>query len=106
MPGTNAKMNEIQALMGEQMLGHLEGIIERRKNITELYRKFLQDAPGLRLAKPVSEDVKYNYAYFPIEIDESNFYMTRDELYQKLKLYNVFARRYFYPLVSDFACYK
>lgn len=32
--------------------------------------------------------------------------MSRDALFEELKKYNVFARRYFYPLVNDFACYQ
>ena len=106
IPGTNAKMNEVQALMGEQVLKYLGTIIEGRKNITRIYRERLKDIPGIHLTPFVDEDVTYNYAYMPIEVDESFFGMSRDELYAKLKEYNVFARRYFYPLVSDFACYN
>ena len=32
--------------------------------------------------------------------------MSRDALYEKLKEYNVFSRRYFYPLITDYACYR
>jgi len=32
--------------------------------------------------------------------------MSRDELQSALQKYNVFTRRYFYPLVPDFACYR
>jgi len=42
----------------------------------------------------------------PIEVDEQEFGMSRDELYTRLKEYNIFTRRYFYPLVCDFSCYK
>ena len=41
-----------------------------------------------------------------VEIDEKEFGMSRDQLYETLKKYNIFTRRYFYPLVCDFACYK
>ena len=47
-----------------------------------------------------------NCAYVPVEVDEEEFGLTRDQLYLKLREYNVFARRYFYPLVPDFACYR
>ena len=39
MPGTNAKMNEMQALMGLLMLGHLDELIAKRAQITERYRR-------------------------------------------------------------------
>ena len=32
--------------------------------------------------------------------------MNRDALYEKLKEYNVYTRKYFYPLINEFNCYK
>jgi dTDP-4-amino-4,6-dideoxygalactose transaminase len=32
--------------------------------------------------------------------------MSRDALYEKLKQWNVYTRRYFYPLVCDYPCYR
>jgi dTDP-4-amino-4,6-dideoxygalactose transaminase len=106
MPGTNAKMNEMQALMGIQVLRHMDEILARRAAITALYRERLKDVPGLKMPPPMPVDVHYNYAYFPIEIDAKEFGLSRNGLYEALKRYNVYARRYFYPLVSDFACYQ
>jgi dTDP-4-amino-4,6-dideoxygalactose transaminase len=106
MAGTNAKMNEIQALMGLQVLGHLEEIISRRKQIDAIYRSRLKHVPGVQVPSLPADNVRYNHAYFPVEIDEQAFGMSRDALYAALQKFNVFARRYFYPLVSDFACYR
>jgi dTDP-4-amino-4,6-dideoxygalactose transaminase len=106
MPGTNAKMNELQALMGSQVLKYLDEIIKKRSAITDLYRSRLREVPGIHLPPPLSPDVKYNHAYFPIEVDEKAFGMGRDQLCEKLQDYNVFGRRYFYPLLSDYACYR
>lgn len=106
MPGTNAKMNEFQALMGLQVLKHLPTLIEKRRRITELYRAQLAGIPGVILPPPLPANVAYNYAYFPIEIDEAEFGLSRDALYTRLKEFNVFTRRYFYPLLCDFACYR
>ena len=106
MPGTNAKMNEMQALMGMTMLKYVPQLIEKHWAITELYREQLQSIPGIHLPPLPSDEVDYNYAYFPIEIDEQEFGISRDQLYEKLKEYNIFTRRYFYPLICDFACYK
>jgi len=106
MPGTNAKMNEMQALMGSLVLRDMDQIIIRRKAINERYRECLKGIPGIKIPAPLSDAISYNYAYFPIEIDESEFGMSRDAVYEKLKEYNVFSRRYFYPLICDFHCYK
>ncbi len=106
MPGTNAKMNEMQALMGSLVLKHIDELILKRKKIAEVYRNLLSDIPGIKLPPALPGNISYNYAYMPVEIDETAFGMSRDMLYEKLKEYNVFARRYFYPLVCDFACYQ
>jgi dTDP-4-amino-4,6-dideoxygalactose transaminase len=106
MPGTNAKMNEMQALMGSMVLGHISDLIEKRKQITFRYKEKLKEVCGIRFAPEFSQDVHYNHAYMPVEVDEIEFGMSRDQLYETLKKYNVFTRRYFYPLVCDFACYK
>jgi len=106
MPGTNAKMNEMQALMGIQVFKHLEEIINRRAMITDLYRRRLVEVPGIRLVPALSPAIRHTHAYMPIEVDEQEFGMSRDVLYDKLKQWNIHTRRYFYPLVCDYSCYR
>lgn len=106
IPGTNAKMNEMQALMGSIMLKHLDAVLEKRKRVYEIYRERLSDVPGITFSPDHAPNVEYNYAYVPVLINEQKFGMGRDALYEKLKEYNIFARRYFYPLLNDFSCYQ
>lgn len=106
MPGTNAKMNEMQALMGTLVLGHLADLIERSRRIDATYREYLKDIPGIKLPPPLPSNIGYNYVYQPVEIVESEFGMSRDGLYEALKKYNIITRRYFYPLLCDFSCYR
>jgi len=106
MPGTNAKMNEMQALMGIQMFKYLEEMIEERARIVELYRQLLEDSAGIHLTPVMPPDIRCNYGYMTVEVDEKEFGMSRDRLYEELKKYNVFSRRYFYPLICDYACYR
>jgi len=103
--GGNAKMNEFQASMGLINLRYIERGIQRRKKIVETYRELLEDIEGIIFLKDM-KNVKHNYAYFPIIIDETKYGKTRNEVFEKLKEYNVFARKYFYPLTSDFECYR
>ena len=84
MPGTNAKMNEFQALMGLQVLGHMEGIISRRREIDALYRTKLNKIPGIHIPDLPSAKVKFNFSYFPVEIDAEQFGMDRDQLYSRM----------------------
>ena len=64
----------------------------------------LENIPGIQLV-PLQENVKSNYAYFPIVINEREFGATRNEVYDCLKENNIFARKYFYPLTSTFDCF-
>ena len=50
--------------------------------------------------------VRHNYGYFPIFVDANKYGMTRDELFNKLREQGILARRYFYPLISDFSTYR
>ncbi|MCM1236447.1 MAG: DegT/DnrJ/EryC1/StrS family aminotransferase, partial [Ruminococcus flavefaciens] len=45
------------------------------------------------------------YAYFPILVEEE-YRMSRNELYEILKGNGIYSRKYFYPLISDQACYS
>jgi dTDP-4-amino-4,6-dideoxygalactose transaminase len=101
--GGNAKMNEFQAAMGICNLRHVEGEIAKRKIVVETYVKRLSGVSGIRLCKPQT-GVKSNYAYFPVVFD--GYKMNRDEVFEKLKAENIFARKYFYPLTNSFECYK
>ena len=104
-PGINSKMDEIRSAYGLLNLKQVDSAIEKRKAIANKYRGALQDVAGIRFL-PDIEGVRHNYAYFPIFIDEKAYGMSRDALYDKLKEYNIFGRRYFYPLISTFSAYK
>lgn len=59
---------------------------------------------GIKLS-PIQKDVKSNYSYFPIVIDEKVFGVSRNEIYEELRKNNIFARKYFYPLTNTFECF-
>jgi dTDP-4-amino-4,6-dideoxygalactose transaminase len=105
VPGINAKMNEMQAALGLLQLGEFEKNTEKRKQIAYHYRQNLKDVSGLKMLHDLP-GVKHNYAYFPIFIDEKEYGCSRDQLYQRLKDNNIYGRRYFYPLISQFSTYK
>ncbi len=103
--GANAKMNEFQAAMGLCNLKYIDKEIELRKQKVAFYEKELKEISGIRILEK-SDKTKYNYAYFPILVDENNYGMTRDQLYDILKSRKIFSRKYFSPLTSDQACFK
>lgn len=104
-PGINAKMNEFQAALGLLQLKYVDDYIAKRKGIAELYRQELKNIKGIRLLDDIS-GVKHSFTYFPILIDEKIFGESRDQVYDRLKMQNIYARRYFYPLISEFPMYK
>ena len=103
--GTNAKMNEMAALMGECCLEVLPELIDHRKAIYETYAEVFEGSAVRLLARPermYGLSIGHNYAYCPILLKD---FATREYVYEELKKANVFTRRYFYPLLSDFAPY-
>jgi len=104
-PGINGKMSEIQSAMGLLQLKHVDENIKHRREITMRYREKLSDVVGIRFLND-EPDVKYCYPYFPIFVDEEKYGMSRDALYEKLKENDIYGRRYFYPLISQFPMYR
>lgn len=103
--GANAKMNEFCAAMGLCNLKYIEQQITQRQVVVEKYREQLKGVQGIRYLQ-YGKDVTPNYAYFPIVIDENVFGKTRDQIYDTLKEHGIHARKYFYPLTSDQACFR
>lgn len=103
--GGNAKMNEFCAAMGLCNLRYLDEEIAKRKVVAERYWGNLEGIPGVRAIKPAS-GVLPNYAYLPVLFDPEAFGATRDDVFDALAAHGIGARRYFYPLVTDFACYR
>ncbi len=102
--GANAKMNEFSAIMGLCNLRHVERIIGQRKILCEKYENGLGHLSGIRFFQG-RLCVERNYGYFPILV-EKDYFLSRDETYERLKEKGIFARKYFYPLTADQACFQ
>ncbi len=100
--GINGKMSEINAAFGLLQLKHIDQALEQRKAIAQRYREALAETQGVRL---VTDEAHGNNGYFPVLITE-DYPLSRDQLYDKLREQGVHARRYFYPLISDFPMYR
>ena len=99
----NAKMNEFQACMGICNLRHIDEYIQKRRIVVEHYVKRLSGVKGVILCEP-QKLVESNYAYFPVIFD--NYKYNRDEIKERLANHDIGARKYFYPLTSDFKAYQ
>lgn len=105
LPGINGKMNEVQACIGLLNLQNIEKEKQKRAVISRLYHEELHNVPGIRLVHLQPNETQ-SFQYFVIRIDERQFGLSRDQVHEILKKWNIITRRYFYPLCSDYECYR
>lgn len=102
--GANAKMNEFSAAMGLCNLRHVDEEIEKRKKVVERYREHLEGVDGIQL-NAIQKNVRSNYSYFPVVFEEKQFGASRAEVFDRLAVEGIAARKYFYPLTNTFSCF-
>ncbi len=100
----NAKMDEFRAAMGVCNLRHADAEIARRAEVEGRYRERLEGVRGVKLVEP-QPGVRSNHAYMPVVFQDA-FGATRDDVFDALGRAGIGARKYFHPLVTDFACYR
>jgi dTDP-4-amino-4,6-dideoxygalactose transaminase len=103
-PGINGKMNEMQAAFGLLQLKSIDQVIHKREQIDQFYRMALADIAGIRCVQD-SGETRRNYSYFPILVQD-DYPVARDTLFNALRAQGIYARRYFYPLITDFPMYR
>jgi len=93
--GINGKNSEFHAAMGLCNLRYIQQIIDRRRELSLYYEERLKN---LRITRPHLIDASsYNYAYFPVLFESEDALLKASET---LRRKEIFARRYFYPLLS------
>jgi len=102
--GINGKMNEIQAVLGQLVLEKVDDEMKKRKLLLDAYHNYLKDIEGISFLK-LPDTIKSSHQYFTIRINEKEFGKSRNYIYDKFKKYNVFTRKYFYPLCSNYPHY-
>lgn len=103
-PGINGKMSEVNAAFGLLQLKHVDAAVKARQVVDATYRRELSNVRGVELPAAPPDAIR-NFSYFPILVQDS-YPLARDQLYAKLRAHGVFARRYFYPLISDMPMYR
>lgn len=103
-PGINGKMNEIQAAFGLLQLKHFDEALNQRRAVDESYRNAFSGIRGLTVPELAAHS-STNYSYFPVLVTDQ-FPVSRDAVYDELKARNIYSRRYFYPLISEFPTYR
>jgi dTDP-4-amino-4,6-dideoxygalactose transaminase len=102
--GINGKMSEINAAFGLLQLKNIDVALAQRKEIDARYRKNLAHVRHIDCIE-AAPGTTTNHAYFPILV-RPEFPLSRDQMFAILRENNVYARRYFYPLISDFPMYR
>ncbi|MCR2831978.1 DegT/DnrJ/EryC1/StrS family aminotransferase [Acidithiobacillus ferrooxidans] len=103
--GLNGKMNEVQAAIGILNLDLFETERAHRTLLREGYRQILSGLKGIIL-QDVAPNVTQSEQYYLIRIDQEEFGRHRDEIKAELERHNIFCRKYFYPLCTDYDVYR
>lgn len=101
--GINGKMSEFNAALGLLQLERVDGEIARRAAVAAAYRRELAGIEGLRCLAPLP-GASENHGYFPVLVEDA-FPLDRDALYAAMRAEDIYARRYFHPLISDMPMY-
>ena len=110
-PGINSKMDEVRSAYGLLNLKQADAAIASRKRVAQQYTEAIKQIKGIDLFPYIEslgakQGFEWNCAYYPILINEAEYGMSRDMLYEKMKAQGVFGRRYFYPLITTFEPYR
>lgn len=103
-PGINGKMSEINSAFGLLQLKHINAVLNRRRAVEAQYRAALVGVNGIRILDAPADTIG-NASYFPILVGP-DYPLSRDDLYEAMKAKDIYARRYFYPLISNFPMYS
>jgi dTDP-4-amino-4,6-dideoxygalactose transaminase len=103
--GLNARMTEIQARLALLGLEDLAARVERRNALAALYEQRLAGQRGLTFQK-IRPGATPSRKDFGIVIDEAEFGISRDQLYEALLRENVQTKKYFYPPLHRQKLYK
>jgi dTDP-4-amino-4,6-dideoxygalactose transaminase len=103
--GLNARMSEFHAATALQSLELLDGALQRRHEIAQLYRNNLHGVPGVGFQYVPAHDVS-TYKDFVITIDPHAFGVARDVLVLALAAEGIDTRNYFDPPVHRQHAYR
>lgn len=102
--GINGKMNEFQSALGLLQLEHIDACIAARGEVARRYDEAFAGLPGVEVT-PAVEGWTSNFSYYPVFIGRGHG-LGRDALYMRFREAGIYARRYFYPLITDFPMYR
>ncbi|MCH9853538.1 MAG: DegT/DnrJ/EryC1/StrS family aminotransferase [Alphaproteobacteria bacterium] len=105
--GLNGKMSEFHAAIGRVNLQALHQEIAKRNRVLSLYQQYLSGHDGI-IMLDFPAHLTHSLQYLSVRLmgDNTSSKQIRNYIYQSLRDENIFARKYFYPLCSNYPCYQ
>lgn len=94
--GLNARIPEINSLLGVEGLKRLEDVVARRTKIAHSIIELLKDVPGVKWQK-VRTGNRSSFKDLAMLVDEESFGMSREILAKTLAAENIETRNYYDP---------
>lgn len=98
--GFSGRMAEFSAILALKSLEHLDENVTNRQELVKVYKKILSELPGLSFQQ-IEADSRSSYKDFAIVINDKEFEITRDVLYEALNAENIMTRKYFSPAIHQ-----
>ena len=89
--GYNYRMLNLQAALGTSQIDQLESFISTKIKNYNLYKEAVESIDGLTLL-PFNTDIRPNYWFYSVVVDEDKYGMNKDELLKKLVEANIQTR--------------
>ena len=91
------KMSSMQSALGLAQLERIDELVYKKQQIFNWYKQELKDVDGIRLNK-TKKYTTSNYWMVTIVLDANKYHITKEQLMQEFKQYNIDTRPIFYPL--------
>jgi dTDP-4-amino-4,6-dideoxygalactose transaminase len=96
-PGYKYNFTDIQAALGLAQLKKIEEMLDKRKNIFDLYNEGFKDNELIKLYK-IKQDRESSYHLYPIELNIDKLTVSRANFIEKLKESGIGVSVHFIPL--------
>lgn len=94
--GFNYRLTDISAALGISQLKKLDSFIKRRKEIAKKYDKYFHKIKYISPLYKFTENSSYHL--YVIKINFSKFNISKKELFEKLKIRNIFIQVHYIPI--------
>lgn len=105
LPGLNARMSEVNAVLGLELLQHLDRYVAARERFVSRYKATLSEIPGIEFQR-IPEGHRSSHKDFSVVINPREFGMNRDQLERALAAEKIATKKYFYPPMHKLEAFK